>query len=197
MNEEIKKALETLQELSGLTLKYLINNFHFINEEYVERKSQIANLTEKIKIALNNFYGYKDSQQDLIKGKDEYIAKLCNDRAELKEQNKTLKEELNEVNGFRTHYKNYLDKIKNLTMANERLNYFSKNTDDEINTLHFRNNLLVERLEKQKAELTLLRKFVKEIRQYYFIGLNGFEFIVSRDREGFSFVAEMVEKYGN
>lgn len=92
MNEQLEQAQETLQELSSLALKYLINNFHFVSEEYVERKSQIGNLTEKIRISLDNFYGYKDSQQDLIKGKDEYIAKLCCDRAELKAELKDLQE---------------------------------------------------------------------------------------------------------
>jgi len=49
--------------------------------------------------------------------------------------------------------------------------------------------------EENEKELIDLRKFVKEIRQYYFVGLDGFEFIVNNDREAFRFVADMIDKY--
>lgn len=82
MNEKVKQAQETLLKLSGLALKYLINNFNYENEEYLKLKQEIGNLTDKLRLALNDFDRYHESQQDLINGKDEYIAKLCNDRAE-------------------------------------------------------------------------------------------------------------------
>lgn len=125
-------------------------------------------MSEELKQAVENLKQLIPSKRGLDKYQTEYVEKIEIDfkivETELNEseqQNKILKEELDAVNDFRKHYKNHLEKIKNLTMANERLNYFSKHTDDEINTLHFRNNLLVERLEKQKAELNDLREFAR------------------------------------
>ena len=64
---------------------------------------------------------YEDSQQDLIKGKDEYIAKLCNDRAELKDELKELKE-------FVIFVVNYLieHRIKLYTNDNNKIDLVKK-----------------------------------------------------------------------
>ena len=97
MNEKVKQAQETLLNLSGLALKYLVNNFHYNSNEYANGKLEIGNLTDKLRITLNDFDRYHESQQDLIKSKDEYIAKLCNDRAELKEEITELRDFAKEI----------------------------------------------------------------------------------------------------
>lgn len=220
MNEELKQAQETLLELSSLALKYLVNNFHFLNEEYVERKSQIGNLTEKIKIALDNFYGYKDSQQDLIKGKDEYIAKLCNDRAELKEHEKELiaeqhrlfdlakeqETELKQVEDFKYHYDRYKKELANNLKTINCMQEEATTNRNLIDSLEDRNDRLVERLEKQKAELNELREFARimsrsvEVNEFgstdaYYNTAN----VINKDtivNEDVDLVKKVVEKYG-
>lgn len=175
MNEKVKQAQETLLKLSALALKYLVNNFHYNSNEYANGKLEIGNLTDKLRITLNDFDKYHESQQDLIKGKDEYIAKLCNDRAELKAHEKELikeqnrlfdlckeqEKELNGVNDFRKHYKNYQDKLANNLKTINCMQEEQTTNYNLIEQLEDRNDRLVERLEKQKAELNDLREFAK------------------------------------
>lgn len=64
-----------------------------LNEDEKKSKECFLRYCDNAKSTLKKYLEllkWKDSQQDLIKGKDEYIAKLCNDRAELKEEIKRL-----------------------------------------------------------------------------------------------------------
>lgn len=63
MNEKIKQAIEKIRELD-------LYDLH--SEDF------------------DNILGALNNMEELIKGKDEYIAKLCCDRAELKEHEKEL-----------------------------------------------------------------------------------------------------------
>jgi len=79
MNEKVKQALENLK-----TIRFYVGAC----------SEQVCEYFKQIEKTLNDFDKYHESQQDLIKGKDEYIAKLCNDRAELKEhENELIKEQ--------------------------------------------------------------------------------------------------------
>lgn len=143
MNEKVKQAQETLLELSGLALKYLVNNFHYNSNEYANGKLEIGNLTDKLRLALNDFDRYYESQQDLIKGKDEYIAKLCNDRAELKEEIKRLD----------SQYKN----IHNTKVKFPLCNIFSGLPQHErekiIEDIYYSHTEQVEKLQNKNMEL--------------------------------------------
>ena len=93
MNEKAKKITVTIEEYANVdeTFKNIKNikvGTMVLNDLFGDNLKVIENALEERKELLK----WKDSQQDLIKGKDEYIAKLCNDRAELKEENKHLKE---------------------------------------------------------------------------------------------------------
>lgn len=82
MNEKVKQAFEILKEFLRMT----DDDENPTNAFYHEEELNV------IENALDDFDRYYESQQDLIKGKDEYIAKLCNDRTELKAELKELRE---------------------------------------------------------------------------------------------------------
>ena len=67
MNEKIKKALENLK-----TIRFYVGAC----------SEEVCDYFKQVEETLNDFDRCHESQQDLINGKDEYIAKLCNDRAE-------------------------------------------------------------------------------------------------------------------
>lgn len=82
MNEKIKKAKEALEKL--------------IEDISIDSGCSYPALYADIRAALADFDRYHESQQDLIKGKDEYIAKLLDDNKKLKEEIKnTSAESLN------------------------------------------------------------------------------------------------------
>lgn len=137
MSEKIKKAKESLEKL--------------IEDVAIDSGCAYPALYADIRAALNDFDKYYESQQDLIKSKDEYIAKLCNDRAELKEQ-------LKQVEDFKYHYDRYKKELANNLKAINCMQEEETTNYNLILQLEDRNNKLVERLEKQKAELIKLRE---------------------------------------
>ena len=142
MNEKIKQALE---------------NFKCIKEDldYFQPKDLVCTNREEqyksVENALADFDRYHESQQDLIKGKDEYIAKLCCDRAELKEHEKELiaeqhrlfdlaKEQENELKDLREFSKIVVKKrvdVYSILMTvscieyNERISYYYPSLADK------------------------------------------------------------------
>lgn len=202
MNEKVKQAQETLLKLSGLALKYLVNNFNYENEEYLKLKQEIGNLTDKLRLTLNDFDRYHESQQDLIKGKDEYIAKLCNDRAELKHENEELKKQVEQ-----------LDNLCNETMQNR--DYMVAISVEDLKECQNANKKLLEENHKLKQkpqfpninfwdnqELNDLREFAKIMSVHVLLNRftdNSVMFydILKKDSQAeFNLVKKVVEKYG-
>lgn len=128
MNEEIKKALENLCDLANC------GDLTFSAKHNVFTRLQGV---EKYKPILEN---------------------ALNQAEENEQQNKILKQELNEVNDFRTHYKFYQEKLANNLKTINCMQEVTKTNHDLIWQLKDRNNMLVERLEKQKVELIKLRE---------------------------------------
>ena len=141
MNEKVKEALKDIEiffkqcELENKYDKQLTDHF-------LQCKKVIEQL-------LIDFDKYHESQQDLIKGKDEYIAKLCNDRAELKEQ-------LKQVDDFKYHYGRYKKELANNLKVINSMQEEATTNYNLVNQLEDRNDRLVERLEKQKAKIKSL-----------------------------------------
>ena len=79
--EEFVNVDETFQNIKNIKVGSMT-----LNDLFGDNLKVIEKALEERKELLK----WKNSQQDLIKGKDEYIAKLCNDRAELKEHEKEL-----------------------------------------------------------------------------------------------------------
>jgi len=75
--EEFVNVDETFQSIKNIKVGSMT-----LNDLFGDNLKVIEKALEERKKLLK----WKDSQQDLIKGKDEHIAKLCCDRAELKEQ---------------------------------------------------------------------------------------------------------------
>ena len=146
-------------------------------------ESCFENEINELKDIVNDFDRYHESQQDLIKGKDEYIAKLCNDRAELKAELKEIKDILAEY-GF---------ELKDFREACLLLRQWRTE------------NLCWIDYEKQKAELNELREFVKiisshtNINRLTLIGENEITisyFSEKWHKKQFDLVKKVVEKYG-
>lgn len=184
MNEEIKKAKESLEKL--------------IEDISIDSGYSYPALYADIRTALNDFDKYYESQQDLIKGKDEYIAKLCNDRAELKEK-------LKQVEDFKYHYDRYKKELANKLKVINCMQEEATTNYNLIDSLEDRNDRLVERLEKQKAELKELRDFAKAIAEHTNInsltikGENEITisyFSQKWHTKYFDLVKKVVEKYG-
>lgn len=72
--EEYVNIDETFQNIKNIKVGSLT-----LNDLFGDNLKVIEKALEERKELLK----WKDSQKDLIKGKDEYIAKLCNDRAEI------------------------------------------------------------------------------------------------------------------
>lgn len=134
MNEKVKQALENVKNIKVGSM--------VLNDLFEEDLKVIEN-------ALNDFDKYHESQQDLIKSKDEYIAKLCNDRAE-------LKEELKKVEDFKYHYDRYKKELANKLKVINCMREEATTNYNLIYSLEDRNDRLVERLEKQKAKIKSL-----------------------------------------
>jgi len=94
MNEKVKQALELLEYLRTSTLETDVDSMGGLVQT---NESCFENEINELKDIVKDFDKYHESQQDLIKGKDEYIAKLCCDRAELKEHEKELIKEHNRL----------------------------------------------------------------------------------------------------
>lgn len=95
MNEKIKQVFKKLCEnyvsdINQFKGKKIAQDY-FYNDEY-EFEYRINGEWVATADILKAF----DSMEELIKGKDEYIAKLCNDRAELKAELKKIKDILAE-----------------------------------------------------------------------------------------------------
>lgn len=160
--EEYVNVDETFQNIKNIKVGSMT-----LNDLFGDNLKVIENALEERKKLLK----WKDSQQDLIKGKDEYIAKLCNDRAELKEQ-------LKQVEDFKYHYDSYKTKLVNNLKTINCMQEEETTNRNLIDSLEDRNDRLVERLEKQKIKLKELKKdnhsLTKTIAQlteadYYFI----------------------------
>lgn len=84
MNEKVKKIIN---KIKGITYVNIHDTYHRItNEEISVLETTINNQEKKI----DDLLKWKDSQQDLIKGKDEHIARLLNQNKELRDENKEL-----------------------------------------------------------------------------------------------------------
>lgn len=89
MNEKVKQAFKLLCE------QYVKDLNKYENKEIAKDYFYNPKYECGFKINGENVYFADilkafDNMEELIKGKDEYIAKLCNDRAELKEHEKEL-----------------------------------------------------------------------------------------------------------
>ena len=142
MNEQIKKAFKLFCEQYVKDLNRLENREiakdYFYNPKY-ECGLQFDGQTVYIADILKAF----DNTEELIKGKDEYIAKLCNDRAELKEEIKRLD----------SQYKN----IHNTKVKVPLCNIFSGLPQHErekiIEDIYYSHTEQVEKLQTQNMEL--------------------------------------------
>lgn len=88
MNEKVKNIV--IEEFDRVDAAFKTFRYDLKVNNKIGNCLELDLLESLVKEIINNFGKYKESQQDLIKGKDEYIAKLCNDRAELKEHEKEL-----------------------------------------------------------------------------------------------------------
>ena len=138
--EEYANVDETFQNIKNIKVGSMT-----LNDLFGDNLKVIENALEERKELLK----WKNSQQDLIKGKDEYIAKLCNDRAE-------LKEELKQVEGFKYHYDRYKKELANKLKVINCMQEEETTNRNLIDSLEDRNDRLVERLEKQKAKIKSL-----------------------------------------
>lgn len=149
MNEEIKKAKESLEKL--------------IEDISIDSGYSYPALYGDIRNALDDFDKYHESQQDLIKGKDEYIAKLCNDRAELKHENEELKKQVEQLDNLcseNMQSRDYMvaisvEDLKECQKANKKLLEENHKLNQKP---QFLNNDFWD-----KQELNDLREFAKEI----------------------------------
>jgi len=89
MNEKIKQAFMLLCEQYVKDLnKY--ENKEIAKDYFYNPKYECGFKIDGKDVYFADILKAFDSMEELIKGKDEYIAKLCNDRAELKEHEKEL-----------------------------------------------------------------------------------------------------------
>ena len=88
MNETVKQFLK--DKIRALTDDVQLY-------KYVEKDEMQAEITSLVLENVKNVLGALNNLEELIKGKDEYIAKLCNDRAELKAELKELQEFAREI----------------------------------------------------------------------------------------------------
>ena len=198
MNEKVKQGFKLLCE------RYVKDLNKYENKEIAKDYFYNPKYECGFKINGENVYFADilkafDSMEELINGKDVYIAKLCNDRAELKEQNKILKEELDAVNDFRKHYKVFLDKLANNLKTINCMQEEATTNRNLIASLEDRNDRLVERLEKQKAELNDLREFAKLINKGTVICHSKYLSVfltIDSNAKDFDLVKKVVEKYG-
>ena len=139
--EEFVNVDETFQNIKNIKVGSMV-----LNDLFGDNLKVIEKALEERKKLLK----WKNSQQDLIKGKDEYIAKLCNDRAE-------LKEELKKVEDFKYHYDRYKKELANNLETINCMQEEATTNYNLINQLEDRNDRLVERLEKAKQEREALK----------------------------------------
>jgi len=110
MNEKIKQAFMLLCEQYVKDLnKY--ENKEIAKDYFYNPKYECGFKIDGKDVYFADILKAFDSMEELIKGKDEYIAKLCNDRTELKEENKNLKIE-------NDRYSKYEEKLE-IRMVND------------------------------------------------------------------------------
>jgi len=134
MNEKVKQFIN--DKIRALTSDVQLY-------KYVEKDEMQAEITSLELENVKNVLGALDNMEELIKGKDEYIAKLCNDRAELKEKIKRLD----------SQYKN----IHNTKVKVPLCNIFGGLPQHErykiIEDIYYSHTEQVEKLQNQNMEL--------------------------------------------
>lgn len=148
MNEKVKQALDLLEDLRKATLDTDIDSMGGL---VVTNESCFENEINKLKDIVNDFDRYYESQQDLIKGKDEYIAKLVDENKKSKEnfvKMVTAKDKLNaEINNEKEELKEH---EKELIAEQNRLFDLAKEQENELKELKKENRSLT----KTIAQLT-------------------------------------------
>lgn len=151
MNEKFKQAKKTFK----LLCEHIIHDLNRYNKSDIDK---------------DYFYNPKYECGFVTGGKTLYTADILKaleeaeeNENELENQNKILKEELNAVNDFRTHYKNYQEKLANNLKTINCMQEEETTNRNLIDSLEDRNDRLVERLEKQKVKISKFEKFVKII----------------------------------
>ena len=161
MNEKVKQAFKKLcenyvRDINQLKGKKIAQDY-FYNDEY-----EVEYNINGEWVATADILKAFDNMEELIKGKDEYIAKLCNDRAELKEHEKELiaeqhrlfdlaKEQENELDDLRKFAKLYIAEMVDVDCAKDC------NTYDEYVSCYGR--------ELNEAQFNLVKKMVEKYGQ--------------------------------
>lgn len=193
MNEKVKQAFKLLceqyvKDLNRYESKEIAKDY-FYNPKY-ECGFKIDGKNVYFADIIKAF----DNMEELIKGKDEYIAKLCCDRAELKEENKTLK---NIIYG----------KEQLIVSASKELTELKEHEKELIAEQH----RLFDLAKEQENELKELREFarivltkgidaplIKEYPNITYVDYNmksRFE-LGTYTKAEFDLVKKVVEKYG-
>ena len=197
MNEKVKQALELLEYLRTSTLETDVDSMGGLVQT---NESCFENEINELKDIVKDFDKYHESQQDLIKGKDEYIAKLCNDRAELKEEIKRLDNQYKNIHN--TKVKIPLCNILNGLSRSER----EKVIEDIYYSQAERQDFYDNKISKLENELTELREFAKVISRSVEVNELGSTDayyntanVINKDtivNEDVTLVKKVVEKYG-
>lgn len=155
--EEYVNVDETFQNIKNIKVGSMT-----LNDLFGDNLKVIEKALEERKELLK----WKDCQQDLIKGKDEYIAKLCNDRAELKEEIKRLDSQYKNIHN--TKVKVPLCNILNGLSQKERHRVIEDIYYSQAERQDFYDNKIA-KLEKenktQENELKKLKEFARIVSQ--------------------------------
>lgn len=160
MNEKIKKAFKLfceqyVKDLNRLENKEIAKDY-FYNPKY-ECGLQFDGKTVYIADILGAF----DNMEELIKGKDEYIAKLCNDIAELKEHEKELIAEQHRLFDLAKEQENELKELKEFAKLVSRRteHYFQEFATRNINQYVIKETYFVKGTDK---EFDLVKEVVEK-----------------------------------
>lgn len=185
--EEFVNIDETFQNIKNIKVGSMT-----LNDLFGDNLKAIEKALEERKELLK----WKDSQQDLIKGKDEYIAKLCNDRAELKEEIKRLDSQYKNIHN--TKVKVPLCDILNGLSQNER----HRVIEDIYYSQAERQDFYENKISKLENELKELQEFARYFttcsvvhNNDMWVGKRYFEREVCGDKK-FDLVKKVVKKYG-
>ena len=185
MNNKIKQALENVKNIKVGTM--------VLNDLFGEDLKVIEKALEERKKLLK----WKDSQKDLIKGKDEYIAKLCNDRAELKEHEKELIAEQHRLFDLAKEQENEIKTLiaKNEEMSTDRNKARNENFKlKEFMRIVFEKNVFIWGMAYRKNEVKDYKPTYEYYKNHCGYFHSGYKFKLMTETE-FDLVKKVVEKY--
>ena len=165
MNEKVKQAFKLLCEQYVKDLNRYENK-EIAKDYFYNPKYECGFKTDGKNVYFADILKAFDNMEELIKGKDEYIAKLCCDRAELKEHEKELIAEQHRLFDLAKEQETELKELREFAkiVSDKRID-MSLFRDYDLDIYEYNNDYVEDEFTLTQKEFDLVKKVVEKVWQ--------------------------------